>query len=445
MDTQRTDSDERPAGEALPEIQQPQVGETSLVLTAEPLRSIEPVLPSPPPLRTRPRWGALVVVLTALAGLAGAAYWYWSTTGPPPTGYKTARVDRGPVAATVTATGTVNAVISVQVGSQVSGIVQRLYADYNSEVTEGQVIAQIDPAPFQARADQARSNLKTATGTLEKARIALEQRAIELDRMAALRRQQFVAQSELDLARTNHRDAAAQVTVSQGQLDQAKASLAAAELDLEHTTIRSPVTGIVVSRNVDVGQTVAASLQAPTLFVIAQDLTRMQVNANVSEADIGGVAEGKGAEFMVDAYPAQLFRGTVVQVRNAPVSIQNVVTYDVVISVENTDLKLKPGMTANVSIVTASKNEALRVPSAALRFKLPGTPTERKRSVVWVLAAEGIPRPITVQPGISDSTFTEVLEGDLKDGDAVIVGIEAAEGSEQQTLPPGFGVGPKVR
>lgn len=396
------------------------------------------------PLRRGRRRGLVLSVLFGAAALAGAGYWYWLAPSEQGVRYKTVPTDRGPVVAIVTATGTVNPVVSVQVGSQVSGVIESLSADFNSVVKQGQAIAQIDPEPFRARVDQARANLKVARGNLAKARTALAQRKLELDRMVELQSQQFVAKADLDLAQTNYRDAQAQVEVMQAQVDQAQAAVASANLDLEHTTIYSPVNGIVVSRNVDVGQTVAATLQAPTLFLIAKDLTRMQVEANVSESDIGGVAEGKEAEFKVDAYPKETFKGAVVQVRNAPVSIQNVVTYDVVIGVDNRDLKLKPGMTANVSIVTARKDQALRVPSAALRFKLPGTPTERKKSVVWALDSTGAPRAVTIKPGIADSMFTEVAEGDIREGDAVIIGIEAAEGQDRKDLPPGFGVSPKV-
>jgi HlyD family secretion protein len=377
--------------------------------------------------------------------LAGVAWWTWLSPSAPPVRYKTTTVDRGPVTATVTATGTVNPVVSVQVGSQVTGKIKALYADFNSVVTQGQVIAQIDPAIYQSRVNQARASLSNAQGALVKAQAALAQRKLELDRMETLRRQEFVSQADLDLARTNFRDAAAQVEVAQAQVDQAQASLSNAELDLGYTTIYSPVNGIVISRNVDVGQTVAASLQAPTLFVIARDLTRMQVNANVSESDIGGVAEGNPTEFTVDAYPTEPFTGTVTQVRNAPISIQNVVTYDVVISVDNRDLKLKPGMTANVSIVTARKDKVLRVLNTALRFKPSGAPIERKKAVVWAPDGFGQPRATPIKPGISDMTFTEVLEGEVREGDLVIVGLEAAEETEQKGLPPGFGVGPKIR
>ena len=435
----------------LPEVQAPEPDIADPARPAEPVVIEEPArLPAArlvqdlPPRRRFRRGLALMILMVGIA-LTGAAYWYFLVPATPVVRYKTVLVDRGPVASTVTATGTVNPVISVQVGSQVSGIVQSLSADFNSVVKQGQAIAQIDPAPFRAKLDQARASLRTARGNLTKARVALAQRKLDLDRMASLEREQFVGKADLDQAETNYRDALAQVEVSQAQVDQAQAAVASAELDLEHTTIYSPVNGIVVSRNVDVGQTVAASLQAPTLFVIAQDLTKMQVEANVSESDIGGVAEGKSAEFTVDAYPNEPFKGTVVQVRNAPISIQNVVTYDVVIGVDNRGLKLKPGMTANVSIVTARKDPTLRVPSAALRFKLPGTPTERKKSVVWKLDAKGVPQAVPITPGIADPMYTEVVGGDLREGDAVIVGIEEAGGAGQKELPPGFGIGPRMR
>jgi HlyD family secretion protein len=376
--------------------------------------------------------------LAILAAIGGGGLWYWWTSGPPPVRYTTILVDRGPITAIVTATGTVNPVVSVLVGSQVSGKIAKLFADFNSVVKQGQTLAQIDPKPFQARVSQARATLKSARGNLAKAKNMTVQRKLERDRMAALRPEAFVSQADLDLAETNLRDAEANVEVMQAQLDQAQATLASSELDLGYTTIYSPVNGIVVSRNVDVGQTVAATFQTPTLFVIAQDLTRMQVNANVSESDIGGVAEGKPAHFRVDAYPKQFFEGTVTQVRNAPISIQNVVTYDVVIAVDNHDLKLKPGMTANVTIVTEEKENPLRVPNGALRFRMPDVPFDRKVTSVWVEDRTGLVRQVPVTTGIADSLSTEIVEGALTEGDAVIVGIEPPDGEVEKKLPPGF-------
>ncbi|MCX5723134.1 MAG: efflux RND transporter periplasmic adaptor subunit [Nitrospirae bacterium] len=392
--------------------------------------------------RSRVPW---LIGSLALLAIIGAGTWYWWTAGTPPVQYKTALVDQGPITAIVTATGTVNPVVSVQVGSQVSGKITQLMADFNSVVTQGQVLALIDQQPFQARVSQARAALKSGRGNLAKAKNMANQRKLELDRMASLRQQQFVSQSDLDLAATNFRDAQAQVDVAQAQVDQAVATLDSAELDLGYTTIYSPVNGIVVSRNVDVGQTVAASFQTPTLFVIAQDLTQMQVDANVSEADIGGVAEGTPSNFRVDAYPKQFFEGTVTQVRNAPISIQNVVTYDVVITVDNRALKLKPGMTANVTIVTAKKDNPLRVPNGALRFRMPGVPVDRKLTQVWLMDQEKQVRQVAVSTGIADSLFTEISEGTLKEGDTVILGIETPEEQAQKKLPPGFDGGPRMR
>lgn len=402
---------------------------------------------SPEPRRPQwktPRWGWLTGI-GGLILLAVGGTWYWWFSGTPPVPYKTALVDRGPITAIVTATGTVNPVVSVQVGSQVSGKITQLMADFNSVVTKGQVLATIDQQPFKARVSQARAALKSGRGNLAKAKNMANQRKLELDRMTTLLRQQFVSQADFDLAATNFRDAQAQVEIAQAQVDQAAATLASAELDLGYTTIYSPVNGIVVSRNVDVGQTVAASFQTPTLFVIAQDLTQMQVNANVSESDIGGVAEGKQASFRVDAYPKEFFEGTVTQVRNAPISVQNVVTYDVVIAVDNRELKLKPGMTANVTIVTARKENALRIPNGALRFRMPGIPVDRKVTQVWVIDHEEHVRQTVITTGIADSLSTEIAEGSLKEGDRVILGIETMEEQAQKKLPPGFDGGPRMR
>lgn len=377
--------------------------------------------------------------------LLAIALWHWWSNDPVDGHYKTLTIERGPITSLVTATGSVNPVISVQVGSQVSGKIAKLYADFNSVVREGQVLASIDQKPYQAKVSQAKAALKSAQAGLAKARNMLVQKTLELNRMAALREQQFVAQSDLDLARTNFRDAEAQVGLSQAQVDQAKATLASAELDLGYTTIYSPVNGTVVSRNVEEGQTVVASFQTPTLFVLAQDLTRMQVIANVSESDIGGVTEGKSADFRVDAYPRESFHGIVTQVRNAPVSIQNVVTYDVIISVENPELKLKPGMTANVTIVTARKEDALRAPNSALRFRMPGMPGDRKAPQLWILDATGHVRSAPVTLGIADSLYTDITSGEVHEGQAAIVGLATAEDAAQEKLPPGFEFGPKMR
>jgi len=408
--------------------------EQSLVLSAE------PQLPVPIKQAVRPRpHGRLILIGTlVLLTLGVVLLWQWKRYGPTEPAYKLAQLDVGPVAALVTATGTVNPVISVQVGSQVSGIVRRLHADFNSVVTEGLLLAEIDVDPFEAKLEQAKANLRTARANVDKARTAEAQRRLDLRRTSELRPQGFVSQSDVDVAQTNYRDAQAQVEVMKAQVAQAEAALKSAELDLSHTRITSPVNGIVVSRNIEVGQTVAASFQAPTLFVIAQDLTKMQVDTNVSESDIGGVKEGKEAEFSVDAYANRLFHGLVAQVRNAPLSIQNVVTYDVVINVDNHDLDLKPGMTANVSIVTARKDRALRVPNAALRVRMPRGESDVKVTQVWMLDESGRPHSVPIKPGIVDPVFTEVREGNVREGDSIIVGLDSNNPTAAKPLPPGF-------
>ena len=397
-----------------------------------------PALVIPLPARSRRSRLPWLIGFMIVMAIGGGGMWYWWTSGTPLVQYKTAAVDRGPITAIVTATGTVNPVISVQVGSQVSGKVSHLFADFNSKVTKGQVLAQIDQKSFKARLSQARAAVKSAKGSLVKANVLATQRKREFDRMAALRPQAFVSQADVDLAETNYRDAAANVEILQAQLDQTQATLTAAELDLGYTTIYSPVDGIVVSRNVDVGQTLAATFQAPILFVIAQDLTQMQVNANVSESDIGGVKEGTEANFRVDAYPKQFFEGVVTQVRNAPISIQNVVTYDVVIAVGNPELKLKPGMTANVTIVTGRKEHPLRVPNGALRFRMPNVPLDKKATRVWVLDQNNHPRQVDVTTGIADSLSTEIVSGALEERDRVILSIETEDEQAKKQLPPGF-------
>src|SRR5881398_4057853 len=272
-------------------------------------------------------------------------------------GYLTATVTRGAITQLVTATGTLNPVVNVQVGSQVSGNIAKLFADFNSEVKAGQTVAQIDPMLFQAAVTQAEGDLASAQAALELAKV-------NATRTEQLFKQKISSQQDLDQAMANLHQAEANVKIKQGALDKAKA-------DLDHCTITSPVDGEVISRSVDVGQTVAASLQAPVIFTIANDLTKMQIDANVAEADVGVVTVDQSVDFRVDAFPNRTFHGKVVQVRNAPITVQNVVTYDTVIGVNNADLKLKPGMTANVSIIIAHKDTVVQLKNAALRYRPP--------------------------------------------------------------------------
>lgn len=337
--------------------------------------------------------------------------------------FKTDKVVSGSIIKTITATGTVNAVTTVLVGTQVSGTIKQIYADFNSRVKQGQIIAQIDPATFEALVDQARANLMSANANLEKAETTLIDTNRTMGRSRELFSKGLIARSDLDTAETNYDTAKTQINSARAQIAQAEAALKLAETNLRYTRILSPVDGTVISRNVDVGQTVAASFQTPTLFTIAQDLTKMQINTNVDEADIGSIKAGLEAEFTVDAYPEVVFKGKVSQVRSAPITIQNVVTYDVVIQVDNPELKLKPGMTANVSIIISSRKDILKVPNAALRFK----PHEKGRTYelqkgagVWI-AENGKQLRIPISTGISDGNFTEVISGNLKEGQEVIV------------------------
>src|SRR5437588_7818395 len=343
--------------------------------------------------------------------------------------FQTATVTRGPITQTVTATGTLNPVVNVQVGSQVSGNIQKLFADFNSKVKAGDVVAQIDPVLFQATVTQAEGDLANAQAALELAKV-------NATRIQELFAKKNSAQADVDQATANLHQAEANVKIKQGALNKAKA-------DLDHCTITSPVDGEVISRSVDVGQTVAASLQAPVIFVIANDLTKMQIDSNVAEADVGVVTFDQNVDFTVDAFPMQTFHGKVVQVRNAPITVQNVVTYDTVIGVSNADLKLKPGMTANVSIIIAHKDDVLQIKNAALRYRPPdATPVEIRKTVtsragrpgpgrggggqqgaqrtVYVLpSGANHPEPRQINTGISDGIMTEVVEG-LKEGDRVV-------------------------
>ncbi len=394
------------------------------------------------------------LILTVLVvGLAIAGYVFFNGERKAPVRYRSASIERGSVISLVTATGSINPVVSVQVGTQVSGMIKSLHADFNSVVKTGDIVAVIDPEPFKARRDQAVSNLEMARANVARTRTELAQRRRELDRAKSLIEQQFVSQNDVDVAITNFQGAEAQVNVSSAQVRQAEAALNAAELDLKYTVIRSPVNGIVVARNVEVGQTIAASFATPNLFLIALDLTKMQVDTNVSESDIGGIAEGKEATFTVDAYPGYQFSGTIRQVRLAPINVQNVVTYNVVVGVDNKDLRLKPGMTANVSIVVAQKEDVLKVPNAALRFMPPksagseGEPRKTKAGglssiphMLWKSTETGELEVIPVQTGISDGVATEIVEGTLAEGDLVIVGIDQLRGDRKSNdLPPGFG------
>jgi HlyD family secretion protein len=450
---------------------------------------------------------ALLVLAVAGAGLVG--YRMWRGGGEEPVSYSAVPVTRGRIASQVTATGTLSPLVTVQVGSQVSGRIQALHADFNSTVTKGQVIARIDPQLIESEVARARANLSAASATVTRADAELRDARQKWERASALASKQLVAQADADSARAAFDAASAGVASARAQLAQSRASLKQAETNLAYTTIVSPIDGVVISRDVDVGQTVAASLQAPTLFTIAEDLAKMQVHTSVAESDVGTLANGMPVEFTVDAFPGERFRGEVQQVRYSPTTVSNVVTYNAVVAVDNPQLKLRPGMTADVTFLTEERQDALSVPNAALRFRPPpealaqlgiseddlgmrggradrggapgggaaspgggaaspggergargegprtraagaggeggegaaageearggrggpgaqgraGGDRGRNRRMVWVLGEAGQPRPVQVRIGISDGRVTEVVGGELAEGDLVITGL----------------------
>jgi HlyD family secretion protein len=454
------------------------------------------------------RWGALALIAgLVLAGVVGYRHILGLNSAP---SYRTAPVERGPLTATVSATGNLNAVIMVLVGSQVSGTIKELDADFNTVVHTGQIVARIDPALFEAAVNEARADVDSARSTVlnqeaqveqmrtsvenaragyaeaqaqtAKALVAVADTKRTLGRQTELFQRELVAAADRDTAQTAYDSAVAQhrsteaheraaasairtaeaqlrvqeaaLQTARDQVKQKEAALAQAQINLDHTTIRSPVDGVVVNRAVDVGQTVAASLQAPTLFTIAQDLTRMQVETSVDEADIGRIHASTPVTFTVDAFPGETFTGAVSQLRKAPQVAQNVVTYTVVVAVANPSGQLLPGMTANVKFVTAHKPSVLKVPNTALRYRPPevaGSATDTatrstpdaapdKRTAtagsstgrVWILGVDRHPVPLSVTLGVTDGLFTEIVTGDLEAGQAVLVGVE----SPASTPPP---------
>jgi len=449
----------------------------------------------------------LIAAGACVALAAGLGAWLL-LRGPTGIQYRTVTVGHGDIDITVSATGNPNAVVTVQVGTQVSGIILALSADFNTKVTKGQLIAQIDPAPFQAKVDQAQANLDSAKAAVAnaqsvvlqagagiqaaksalaagqanvvKAQAVTDDTKAKVDRRVIMVAQGADAVEDLETAQTTAKSAVADssavvaqehalednvkvaqdqlkvansvLTADQDQVKQFTAALQSAQIDLDHTKITAPVDGVVVSRNVDVGQTVAASLAAPTLFLIAQDLTKMQVDTNVSEADVGRVHAGQQASFTVDAYPGLVFKGAVTAVREAPINVQNVITYDAVIGVSNPDLKLFPGMTANVKILVDQRPNVLKVLNAALRYHPPsqtsppasaataGSKGLAPEQAVWILGADNKPQRVVVTTGQSDGTYTEVTGGALKDGDRVIVAALAkAAASGSASKPQGRG------
>jgi HlyD family secretion protein len=440
---------------------------------------------------TKPRTARrTLMIIGAVALVLLVAFFFWRRRGSAEPRFDTAVVQRGRLIARVTATGTLSALVTVQVGSQVSGRIAQLNVDFNSPVKKGDLIAKIDPQLFDAAVEQARANFIEAKGNLSKSKAQAVDAQRQLNRSKTLLERQLISQADYDTTETNKLAADAQVDVSAGAVEVAKAALHQAQVNLAYTSIISPIDGTVISRNVDVGQTVAASLQAPTLFTIAENLKKMQVDTNVAEADVGRLEPGMIATFTVDAYPNERFQGRIRQIRNAPQTVQNVVTYDAVIDVDNSALKLKPGMTTNVTVVVAEKDDVLKVSNSALRFKpgpellqmqmrsagmqggkegaaggqrvagrAPGearrfgggrpvdgsaevgTPPPANEKTVWVLR-DNRPVPVSVKTGISDGTLSEVMAGPLNEGDQVITAM--AGGGGDQPRGPGGPRGPRL-
>lgn len=362
----------------------------------------------------------LWLVLILVAGLCCATFFWWRSL-PVAQQYVTAPVSSGDIVRTVVTTGTVNPVITVQVGSYVSGTVESLSCDYNTKVKAGQLCAKIDPRPYQVIYDQAAANLVSSQAQLTKDQANLTYAKLNFGRDAGLQKKGIVSQDALDNDKNALDQASAQIGVDEATIKQREAALAAAKVNLDYTDIISPVDGTVISRSIDVGQTVASSFQTPTLFLIAKDLTQMQVDTNVSESDVGGAKIGQKALFTVEAYPDKTFEGKVMQVRQAPITVQNVVTYDVVIGVDNPDLQLFPGMTANTRIITDEHDHVLHVPVQALRFSIKKGETSNAKSQRVYILEDGVAQRIFVTAGLTDGTNTEIAAEGLKAGDAVIV------------------------
>jgi HlyD family secretion protein len=408
----------------------------------------------------------ITVVLLLAAGGAGYAYWRMGN-GPKEPPYLTTPVAKANIRQVVSSTGTLQAVTTVLVGSQVSGTIAKLNADFNSKVKKGDIVAELDQARFAARVEETRANVAAAQANLAKSKVSLEDAERTLKRTKELKQRELVSQSELDAAQTAYDSARSQVSVTQAQVGQAQASMNQAQIDLGYTVIRSPVDGIVISRSIDVGQTVAASLSAPTLFTIANDLTKMEVHTNVDEADVGNITDGQEVSFTVDAHAQRRFRGKVNQVRNAPINVQGVVTYNSVVRINNKELLLKPGMTANVQFLVAQKEDALAIPNVALRFRPPeekneaqellrqeqgrvgGRITQRRtsrgggngvgggegrraRQVKVYVLKDGQAQAVDVQVGITDGSKTEIIAG-LNENDPVIIGMSTAAAAPAQS------------
>lgn len=377
-----------------------------------------------------------IVPLVVLLGGGGYFFFLRPASQAPEVEYRTAAAEKRRIVGRVTTSGTLQAVVTVQVGSQVSGRVQKLFADFNSTVKKGQLVAKIDPQLFQAAVAQASANHRAAKAAVAQAEAQAQNAQAVLDRTTALHKEGLATQVDLDAARTTAAVSKAQVDSAKAQVDQARASLNRAQVDLSYTDILSPIDGVVISRDVDVGQTVTASLQAPVIFTIAEDLRKMQVNTSVAEGDVGRLEPGMAAMFTVDAFPGQRFRGKIGQIRNAPQTVQNVVTYNAVIDVANDELKLRPGMTANVTIIYAEKEDALAVTNQALRFRPP--PEVAGSATASGGASSGGPGSGSGS-GSGRGRWRDRAGGSAPGGDTPPSGADAAPAGSGSAAPAGSG------
>ena len=349
--------------------------------------------------------------------------------------YQTAKIKRRTITQVVEASGTINPVNTVSVGSTVSGLISAIYVDFNSKVTKGQLLAEIDPRTFQATVDQNAASMASAQADLANREATFEMAAKTLRRYKNLYAKDFIPKSELDQAESDYKASLAQVNAARAKINQTQAQYNQSLVNLNYTKITAPVDGMIISREIDLGQPVAASFQAPELFTIAQDLEKMQIEVNVSEADIGDVKEGQDVTYTLDGYPNSTFNGKVTQVRISPTTVSNVVTYSVIVTVDNSDLKLKPGMTANVSIITAQNKDVLSVPNVALKFTPETSGKKYKTQGLWIKDGLKLKR-IDIKTGASDDSYTEVSGDGIYEGQRILVGIKSGKSSKQSEFRP---------
>ena len=370
-----------------------------------------------------------------LIGILFVGFISFSTAKKNHVEYETAEIQRRTITQVVEASGTINPVNTVSVGSTVSGLISAIYVDFNSKVTKGQLLAEIDPRTFQATVDQNAANVASARAELANKQASYEMSAKTLRRYKNLYAKSFIPKSELDQAEADYKADLAQVNAARAKITQTQAQYNQSMVNLNYTKITAPVSGMIISRKIDLGQPVAASFQAPELFTIAQDLEKMQIEVNVSEADIGEVKEGQDVTYTLDGYPNSEFYGKVTQVRISPTTVSNVVTYSVIVTVDNSDLKLKPGMTANVSIITAKNENVLAVPNIALKFTPKTDGTKYKSQGLWVKNGLKMER-INITTGASDDSYTEVKGENVYEGEKILVGIKGGKKKSNNAPPP---------